>query len=442
MEIISPVFVIGSYRSGTSVLTWALGQHPNILPLEETNWIYRSSVDFYNLYDLGSNNGEFSHLGSTGWSRDRFMQFFGVSIHDMMLSSKENIIDQSIELALKKLSENEKQLLGQHQDKLNLYHTLAPSNFSIMRRADDLKRRWVDGTPENSHYVYGLSLLFPNAKFIHILRNPKKVARSLMNFSTMGQHDYLEEQAYFTWKRLVSDCVLAEKAFGSQKVLRVYQEDLEVDPRGTIEQCMHFLGEEFHEDCLLPLNAKINSSTYQKNFDSSIEFNINSAKSFERDCFKFYKEILEQYQIEREPDLHILELLKDKFENYCRSQRPSEIDKIIEQKDSKIAELESKLLLRELPVIIKKYGPENIQAGESYNIQPDGMNAIWVEGNNITSSCVVCINDIPLLSSFHDQHLITVKVPNEITKNKGILKLNLLDQKTGRTSNILVVEIH
>ncbi|SCW85485.1 Sulfotransferase domain-containing protein [Paenibacillus tianmuensis] len=422
MESISPVFVIGSYRSGTSVLTWALGQHPNILPLEETNWIYRSSVDFYNMYDLGSSYGEFSHLGSIGWNREKYLNYFGTCIHSFIEDSRADYIKYSS--AQQRLPENQR------------------SHFSIKRRADDPKRRWVDGTPENSHYVYGLSLLFPNAKFIHILRNPKKVARSLMNFSTMGQHDYPEEQAYFTWKRLVSDCVLAEKAFGNQKVLRIYQEDLEVDPKGTIEQCMHFLGEEFHEDCLRPLHAKINSSTYQNDFDSSIESNLNSKKDYERGCFEFYKEILEQYEIEREPDLHILELLKDKFENYCRSQRPSEVDKIIEQKEIKIAELESKLLLMGLPVIIKKYGPENIHAGESYNIQPDGMNAIWVEGNNITSSCVVCINDMPLLSSVHDQHLITAKVPNEITKNKGILKLNLLDQKTGRTSNILVVEIH
>jgi hypothetical protein len=28
-----PIFVVGMYRSGTSILTWAIGQHPNIFPL-------------------------------------------------------------------------------------------------------------------------------------------------------------------------------------------------------------------------------------------------------------------------------------------------------------------------------------------------------------------------------------------------------------------------
>lgn len=34
-----PIFVIGAYRSGTSVLTWSLGQHPDIWPIEETGWL-------------------------------------------------------------------------------------------------------------------------------------------------------------------------------------------------------------------------------------------------------------------------------------------------------------------------------------------------------------------------------------------------------------------
>jgi hypothetical protein len=30
-----PIFMVGSPRSGTSILTWRLGQHPNIITLEE-----------------------------------------------------------------------------------------------------------------------------------------------------------------------------------------------------------------------------------------------------------------------------------------------------------------------------------------------------------------------------------------------------------------------
>ena len=34
-----PVFVVGSPRSGTSILAWCLGYHPNIFPVPESNWM-------------------------------------------------------------------------------------------------------------------------------------------------------------------------------------------------------------------------------------------------------------------------------------------------------------------------------------------------------------------------------------------------------------------
>ena len=37
--IIKPIFLVGSPRSGTSILTWCLGQHPNIFPVDESTGI-------------------------------------------------------------------------------------------------------------------------------------------------------------------------------------------------------------------------------------------------------------------------------------------------------------------------------------------------------------------------------------------------------------------
>ncbi|PYX06405.1 MAG: hypothetical protein DMG88_18450 [Acidobacteria bacterium] len=32
-----PIFIVGSGRSGSTILTWRLGQHPNIIPQEESD---------------------------------------------------------------------------------------------------------------------------------------------------------------------------------------------------------------------------------------------------------------------------------------------------------------------------------------------------------------------------------------------------------------------
>ena len=44
-----PIFVVGSPRSGTSILTWCLGQHPNIIPLEESGWMGDFAIEACNL---------------------------------------------------------------------------------------------------------------------------------------------------------------------------------------------------------------------------------------------------------------------------------------------------------------------------------------------------------------------------------------------------------
>lgn len=247
-----PVFIIGSYRSGTSVLTWAFGQHPNLMPLPETNWMARAAQDFDRWYDLGAFNEKFSHFGWAGWSRDEFYRYQGNYLSDMILASAKQWV-------FRKSGNQMPRPVDLRQPKESRTHS---DRFRHMRSREEPKARWVDGTPEYSHYVGLLLRMFPAAKFVHVYRDPVGVAMSLTQFSRTGafQGDFSRKKAFTAWHNLTAAAWKAEQAWGSDVVMRVSLKELLANPETGLTRCMAHVGEEYSPFSLLPLEERINSS--------------------------------------------------------------------------------------------------------------------------------------------------------------------------------------
>lgn len=248
-----PIFVVGSPRSGTSILTWCLGQHSNILAQEESNWLSRFSVDVEAAYETGTGRGERAQLSALGVSREAFFAAFGDAINKLILSHR------------------------QEQTRIARAHALAASDcsqilpaFKTERSERDPKQRWVDGTPEYSFYICGLRKLFPHALFIHLLRDVAEVVRSILHFAQVGGRNLAEneQEAYDYWLRTVHACAQAERAYGSWVVRRVLYADLIAAPERTMQSVLSFLDEPYEAACLEPLQERINSSRVPAGFKS------------------------------------------------------------------------------------------------------------------------------------------------------------------------------
>jgi len=166
--------------------------------------------------------------------------------------------------------EGRKTLDGYYAEAMRCDPIAAKRQFRVSRGPSDPKRRWVDGTPEHSLYIWPLLKLFPRAKFIHLIRDVNAVVRSLLLFSSPGTPPLVENEqaAYEYWLRRVRSCLAAERALGSQTVARVRYHDLIAQPQATLERCLDFAGENFCADCLEPLKTKINSSQVPDDFQS------------------------------------------------------------------------------------------------------------------------------------------------------------------------------
>jgi hypothetical protein len=245
-----PVFVIGSPRSGTSILTWCLGRHSNLISTEESDWLGDFAADVSARHLIGTRRGEHSQLGSLNVSRDALMAGMGEAIDRTLLAHAHA------------------RGLAQLRDVAQFGVDEADISFLLMRTEHDRKRRWVDGTPEYSLHVMGLYKLFPQAKFIHIARDVEAVVASILRFHHVGGQALAADanEAYTHWYARANACHRAESALGGDVVHRVRYAELIADPQSVLRGVLSFLGEDFEPACLEPLRQRINSSQVPENF--------------------------------------------------------------------------------------------------------------------------------------------------------------------------------
>ncbi len=201
-------------------------------------------------YQIGAARGDYSIFSAMDVRRDELFAAFGWSINDLIMGHRKDLEikreTRCIELKLDR-------------------RWLEASST-----AAGPKRRWVDGTPEYSFHICGLRKLFPEALFVHIVRDVQAVVRSMVNFHRVTGIQLVanEDDAYRYWMRTVSACLMAERAYGPTVIHRIRYTDLINNPESTIRSLLDFLEEPYAARCLEPLAERINSSGVPPDFGS------------------------------------------------------------------------------------------------------------------------------------------------------------------------------
>jgi protein-tyrosine sulfotransferase len=123
-----------------------------------------------------------------------------------------------------------------------------------MRRAG--KARWAEKTPRNISRIEAVFESFPEARFVHVLRDGRDVACSLR---THPRHEVVDGKLVplDTWKpiagcarRWVRDIEGSRRWWGDPRFHTVRYEDLVHRPRPVLEGLMSFVGEDWDEAML------------------------------------------------------------------------------------------------------------------------------------------------------------------------------------------------
>jgi sulfotransferase family protein len=287
-EISKPIFVVGSPRSGTSILAWCLGYHPNIFPVPESNWMGDFAVNVARSYQVGAARGIFSILSAMGISRDEFFSHMGRSINSLVLKHRGDLDQKRLIIAVQRLFKEQGRYLGEVTGEFDAATSAAVREYGI---ADDVggllcselvdsvrtpgsdsqyKTRWVDQTPGWSFHICGLRKLFPGALFVHIVRDVDSVVRSMLNFHRIAGTNVFgnEEEGFRYWLRTVRACLKAEDAYGPHVIYRLPYACLIEKPESALRLLLDFLGEPYSSKCLEPLSERINSSNVPPDFKS------------------------------------------------------------------------------------------------------------------------------------------------------------------------------
>ena len=225
-----PFFIVGSPRSGTTLLRAIIQGHSKLFIPPENG-------------TLGSMVKEFSLIRQKSWDQ---------VVADVLAEFALGYEFKHWGLDLEKLADEAMQLSPSHRSLAGLIDLIYRA-YGAAHAPE--KPRWGDkSTPGSFHYLYRLSLVFPDALYLHIVRDGRACAASSVKAGFFDR-DYLK--AALAWQCNVRAAARLRSQFVPRSQFHeIRYEDLITRPEQTIESVCSFLDVEL-EPALLAYSEEI-----------------------------------------------------------------------------------------------------------------------------------------------------------------------------------------
>lgn len=237
MQMNSPIYIVGTPRSGTTLTANILGRHSRVFMPGENHF-------FEDIYARRSEIGDLASTESRAALAMRFRNIYG------RYNQQE---DQAAIDRLFRQDGVEQQFLaacGEYRAALN--------EFMALQLKETGKLRWGNNTPKDVFHIREILSFYPDAKIVVLVRDIRDFILSYKNRwqVTTRQHKERLKELYhpvvtsLLWKSSVRQIHALRKCVPAENLAVIHYEDLVTSPSATVQYLCNVIEEEYEPGML------------------------------------------------------------------------------------------------------------------------------------------------------------------------------------------------
>ena len=235
-----PLFIVGSERSGTTMLRLMLNEHSGLFIPSESHFLETLVRNFPK---------------SRALTPEELDQAFSIIVN----SRRWQDWNEDPDLLREYLNHYSEQTLAQLIDRV----------FRFCKDCD-ATMRWGDKTPKYVYSIHEISQIYPKAKFIHIVRDGRDVCVSMLNTKWLGSSIRQIAEHWCSATRAARE---AESILDEESYLQIRYEDLVRNNETVLKAVCEFIGEDYQPEIL-----DFYKNTEGKVADRSLKYHKKTAK--------------------------------------------------------------------------------------------------------------------------------------------------------------------
>ena len=210
-----PLFIVGVHRSGTTLLRYMLSSSPRIYIPPESDFIPR--------FFLGK--------PARSLSEKDVARMLDIIFEEYRFTKAWREVRPSAEIILRQMDAPTPAAF------LDALYSLYAQQYGAAR--------WGDKTPIYASYIDLIHQIFPQAQFVHLIRDGRDAALSMLE---KWEREEIHVDIYFAarnWVRRIRAAQAAGKRLGTERYYELYYEDLVRLPEQELRQLCRFLAEPY-----------------------------------------------------------------------------------------------------------------------------------------------------------------------------------------------------